>query len=104
MRRRIAVLAGAAAVLLAAVLVIALRGGRGSMHASVAKKDGGTAAVRAPAGPHIPAALAGGTKLTGFVVDGAGVPVAGAEVSAELEKGVPDKALAGSGAGSGSGS
>ena len=39
-------------------------------------------------------------KFTGFVVDGAGLPVAGAEVTAELEKGAPDKALAGSGAGS----
>ena len=42
----------------------------------------------------MPAALAGGTKLTGFVVDGAGLPVSGAEVIAELEKGAPDKALA----------
>jgi protocatechuate 3,4-dioxygenase beta subunit len=72
---------------------------------SVVKKDaGGSAAVRAPEAPHVPAQLAGGTKLTGFVVDGAGLPVAGAEVTAELEKGAPDKALSGSGAGSGSGS
>ena len=90
--------------MLAIVLVVALRGRHGSSpgNAPVAKKDGG-AAVRAPEGPHIPAALAGGTKLTGFVVDGAGAPVAGAEVTAELEKGVPDKALTGSGSGSGSG-
>jgi hypothetical protein len=33
-------------------------------------------------------------KLTGFVVDGAGAPVAGAEVSAELERGAPDRARA----------
>jgi protocatechuate 3,4-dioxygenase beta subunit len=92
-------------VLLVLVLAVVMRGRHGSTHgtAPVVKKDGG-AAVRAPQGPTIPAALAGGTKLTGFVVDGAGVPVAGAEVTAELEKGVPDKALAGSGAGSGSGS
>ncbi|MFT3699650.1 MAG: carboxypeptidase-like regulatory domain-containing protein [Kofleriaceae bacterium] len=34
-----------------------------------------------------------GTHLTGFVVDGAGLPVAGAEVTAELEKGGQDRAL-----------
>jgi hypothetical protein len=33
-------------------------------------------------------------RLTGFVVDGAGLPVAGAEVSAEPERGAVDRALA----------
>jgi carboxypeptidase family protein len=99
------ILGAGAAVVVALVLVVTLRGhhdGRGGT-GPVVHKDGG-AAVRAPERPKIPAALAGGTKLTGFVVDGANLPVTGAEVTAELEKGAPDKALAGSGAGSGSGS
>jgi hypothetical protein len=91
---------GALAIAVAAALVVILATRRGPQHAAVAKHDAGGAAVRAPEAPHVPAQLAGGTKLTGFVVDGAGLPVAGAEVTAELEKGAPDKALAGSGAGS----
>jgi protocatechuate 3,4-dioxygenase beta subunit len=84
----------------AAAVVVILATRRGPRVARVVKKDAGAAAVRAPAAPVIPAQLAGGTKLTGFVVDGAGLPVVGAEVTAELEKGAPD--AAGSGAGSGS--
>jgi protocatechuate 3,4-dioxygenase beta subunit len=99
MRRRNVAL-GALAIAVAAALVVILATRRGPQHAAVAKHDAGGAAVRAPEAPHVPAQLAGGTKLTGFVVDGAGLPVAGAEVTAELEKGAPDKALAGSGAGS----
>lgn len=57
------------------------------------RHDGG-AAIRAPEGPHIPGAPSTGVRLTGFVVDGAGSPVTGAEVSAELERGAPDRALA----------
>ncbi len=95
-RRRIVILAAGAAVVAALVLVVLLRGHhvRGGTAPTVAKKDGG-AAVRAPAAPAIPAELKGGTKLTGFVVDGAGLPVANAEVTAELEKGAPDRALTG---------
>ncbi len=55
-------------------------------------RDGG-AAIRAPAGPRVPGAPAHGVRLTGFVVDGAGGPVAGAEVTAELERGAADRAL-----------
>jgi len=90
------ILGAGAAVVAALVLVVVLHGhhSRGGTAPVVAKKDGG-AAVRAPAAPVIPAELKGGTKLTGFVVDGAGLPVSGAEVSAELEKGAPDKALVG---------
>src|SRR3569623_1044013 len=103
MRRRRALLGAGAAVVVALVLVFALRGHRrAGGTAPVVKKDTG-AAIRAPEAPHIPAARAGGTKLTGFVVDGAGLPVTGAEVTAELEKGAPDKALAGPGARAGSG-
>src|SRR5207302_2948954 len=36
----------------------------------------------------------GSVRLTGLVVDGAGLPIVGAEVSAEPEKGAPDRALA----------
>jgi hypothetical protein len=50
------------------------------------------AAIRAPEGPHLTPDT--GVRISGFVVDGAGAPVVGAEVSAELERGVPDKALA----------
>src|SRR4051812_2832516 len=103
-----AILGAGAAVVVALVLIIALRGHHGAGGTAPVVKHAGGAAVRAPEGPHVPAALAGGTKLTGFVVDGAGLPVAGAEGTAELEKGAPDKALTGSaapaGAGSGSGS
>src|SRR3569623_1498900 len=95
MRRRMVLLGAGAAVVVALVLGVALRGHRRAAGtAPVVKKDTG-AAIRAPEAPHIPAALAGGTKLTGFVVDGAGLPVTGAEVTAELEKGAPDTALVG---------
>jgi hypothetical protein len=53
----------------------------------------GGAAIRSPAGPTVPSD-ATGVRISGIVVDGAGVPVTGAEVSAELERGAPDQALA----------
>ena len=86
---------GALAIAVAAAVVVILATRRAPHVAPVVKKDAGAAAVRAPAAPVVPAQLAGGTKLTGFVVDGAGLPVVGAEVTAELEKGAPDTALAG---------
>src|SRR5260221_4251941 len=71
---------------------------------ATAPKDG-HAAIHAPIGPHVPNSGKPGVRLTGFVVDGAGLPVAGAEVSAEPERGGNDRALAGkSSAGSGAGS
>lgn len=108
-RVRLAAAGGIAAVVAAFVLVIALRphvlrpSGPGARH------DGGAAAFRAPEGPQLPGTATSGVRLTGFVVDGAGLPVAGAEVSAELERGAPDRALAPvpravPGAGSGAGS
>jgi Carboxypeptidase regulatory-like domain len=54
---------------------------------------GSGAAIRAPEGPSVPVDPTG-VRLSGTVIDGAGAAVAGAEVSAELEAGVPDKALA----------
>ena len=65
------------------------------MPAVDAKRDGG-AAVHAPVGPTLPDP---GTRITGVVVDGAGIPVAGAQVSAEPEAGIVDRALAGADAG-----
>ncbi|MBA3502108.1 MAG: carboxypeptidase regulatory-like domain-containing protein [Deltaproteobacteria bacterium] len=74
------------------VLVIWLVG-RGAK--PVASKSGGSggsgAAIRAPEGPRI--ATDSGVRISGFVIDGAGAPVVGAEVSVELERGVPDKSL-----------
>ena len=57
-------------------------------------------ATRVPLPPHLPAGL-GGPHLTGFVVDGAGMPVAGAIVTAAPELGAGSGA-AGSAAGGGS--
>ena len=50
-------------------------------------------ALRATLAPRLPGGR-DGSRLTGFVVDGVGSPVAGADVSAELERGAPDHALA----------
>ncbi|MBX3161304.1 MAG: carboxypeptidase regulatory-like domain-containing protein [Deltaproteobacteria bacterium] len=92
---RIAVLGFAAALAVAVVLTIArsggleIGGGEGSGSGS-----GGAARVSVPEAPKLPGA-AHGVRLTGVVVDGAGAPVAGAELSAEMEKGVIDAALAG---------
>ncbi len=55
---------------------------------------GSGAALRAPEGPQLAPPEDTGVRLTGFVVDGAGLPVAGAEVSAEPERGAVDRALA----------
>ena len=104
-RRRIALLSVLAGLVASALLIVV---GKTTHRTGVTKHDagsGGSAAIRAPAAPQVPGEDALGVRLTGFVVDGAGLPVAGAEVSAEIEKGVADKALAGAGAGgSGSGS
>lgn len=55
-------------------------------------RDGGPA-LRAPEGPSVPG-NPGGVRLTGFVIDGSGAPVVGAEVSAEIEAGAADRSLA----------
>jgi hypothetical protein len=87
-RRRIAILAAIAAVVAGAVVLIVMRA-RAPRHgtAPVMRGDGG-AAISAPAGPQLPDP---GTRITGVVVDGAGAPVAGAEVSAESEEAVVDR-------------
>jgi hypothetical protein len=89
---RIAILAAGVIVAIGTVLVIARARRHGTPVAPIASR-GGSAAVRAPEGPHVPGDQANGVHLTGFVVDGAGGPVAGAEVSAELEHGAVDRAL-----------
>ncbi|MBL0213172.1 MAG: carboxypeptidase regulatory-like domain-containing protein [Myxococcales bacterium] len=92
---RIAVLAGVAVLVIVGAVLVA-KGRHRAATAVVAddKHDGGGAAIRAPEGPGLPGLPATGVRLTGFVIDGAGLPVAGAEVSAELEKGAADRALA----------
>src|SRR3569623_2092303 len=63
--------------------------------------------MRAPMMPHLPG-MKPGVRITGFVVDGAGLPVSGAVVQADLEQGAVDRALApakkGAGSASGTGS
>jgi hypothetical protein len=108
-RRRLAALIAIGAAVAIAVVAFAVgkRPPASSSKAPVGSQGG--AAIRAPAGPQLPGAATTGVRLTGVVVDGAGLPVAGAEVSAELERGAPDRALApaprsGSGSAAASGS
>ncbi len=93
---RIAIGAGLGLVVIALVGWLALHRPRapvaGSRGAGSGSGSGGPA-LHAPRPPHLPGAR-DGSRLTGFVVDGAGLPVVGADVSAELEKGVADKPLA----------
>lgn len=94
---------GVVAVLAVALLVM-VRRPHAPRPAEPGSSHNGSAALRAPEGPQLPGTADTGVRLTGFVVDGAGLPVAGAEVSAELERGAPDRALvplprAGSGSG-----
>ena len=92
---RLPILGGVAIVVILAVVVLVARGRR---HREVATTpevgSGSSAAIRAPEGPALPDLPTTGVRLTGFVIDGAGLPVVGAEVSAELEKGAADRALA----------
>ncbi len=87
MRRRIAILAAGAALVAITVIVIVTRGpARGGQSVTAGGERG--AAVRAPGGPQLPA---GGIRLAGVVVDGAGVPVAGAEVSVTPEADIVER-------------
>ena len=91
---RIAVLSGiAVVVIIGAVLIARGRHRRAGAVAPLDKRDGG-AAIRAPGGPVLPAEPTSGVRISGFVIDGAGIPVVGAEVSAELENGAADRAFA----------
>src|SRR6266545_2556755 len=78
---RLVVLGIVAAIAITSIVIVLVR--RPHAIAPVAKRDGG-AAVHAPAGPKLPGQP--GTRLAGVVVDGAGIPVAGAQVSAEVEQ------------------
>jgi uncharacterized GH25 family protein len=89
---RIVLLLAVASIVVTLAVIAIVRGRRGP-HGTVlgGRRDGG-AAIHAPIGPNLPLSP-DGVHLTGVVVDGAGVPVAGAEVAAEVEKGVVDRAL-----------
>ncbi|HUS28251.1 MAG TPA: carboxypeptidase-like regulatory domain-containing protein, partial [Kofleriaceae bacterium] len=91
-RKRLVILGAAALVVVTlAVIAIVLFGKKHpASHPLALRKDGG-AATHAPIGPKLPGT---GVALTGVVVDGAGLPVAGATIEAELEKGMQDRALA----------
>jgi hypothetical protein len=92
-RAAIVAAAGLSALICVAVLAIARRP-HTRPSGSASGSPTGAAAIRAPEGPALPGGAPTGVRLTGFVVDGAGLPVAGAEVSAELERGAADRALA----------
>jgi Carboxypeptidase regulatory-like domain len=93
---RIAVLGAVAVVVLVGIVVL---GRQPRHHAATGSGSGsGSGAMRVPDRPQT-LAHPDGARLLGFVVDGAGLPVAGAEVSAEPEHGAADRALAGSAAG-----
>src|SRR5688572_32469155 len=91
-RKRLVILGAAAiAVISVAVVLIVVFGKKHvPAHPLVERKDGGPA-IHAPIGPRVPGT---GVELSGLVVDGAGLPVAGATIEAELEKGMQDRALA----------
>src|SRR5450755_4354436 len=93
--RRFAMLAGLGLIALAIVIFLVTRHHRPSAPVGTGSGSGsGKAAWHAPLGPQLPGVPNDGTHLTGFVVDGAGLAVTGAEVSCELEKGGTDRALA----------
>jgi protocatechuate 3,4-dioxygenase beta subunit len=87
----------ALAALAVAIVVVAIwlvgRGDKPFVDPTKKPSGGSGAAIRAPEGPGVPVDPSG-VRISGTVIDGAGAPVTGAEVSAELELGTPDKALA----------
>lgn len=85
-QRRAGIAGALGGVAVAVVLVLAGRSHRADLRAPAAGSTS-KAAIRAPEGPALASAGETGVRLTGFVVDGAGLPVAGAEVSAEPEHG-----------------
>ena len=66
---------------LAALVLLRQRRPATGSHATA----GGRAAIHAPAAPSLPGKAEQGIHLTGYVVDGANAPVAGAAISAEPE-------------------
>jgi hypothetical protein len=83
--------AAVAAIAVIALVVGSRRHVRGSAVPGAGAASG--AALRSPEGPQLADGADAGVRLTGSVVDGAGLPVAGAEVSAEPERGAADRAL-----------
>lgn len=93
---RLPILGGVGIVLILAVVVMVARA-RGQRDPGTGPETTGSgsgAAISAPAGPNLPGTPTSGVRLTGFVIDGAGLAVVGAEVSAELEQGAGDRVLA----------
>ncbi len=91
-RRRLAILLAALVVTIIGAIAVKWTQHRRSLPASPADPAGGTAAKEAPRTPGLPG-HPGGVRLSGYVIDGTGAPVIGAEVTAEVEKGVVDRAL-----------
>lgn len=91
---RLAALGVVALAVAVSVFFIARRGSSSGPSGGSQGTGGSSAAIRAPEGPALPIDDPTGVRLTGFVIDGAGNAVVGAEVTAELERGVADNALA----------
>src|SRR5262245_24032372 len=87
---RIGILAFVAVLVVTSVVILLVRRTHRPITTAVVRRDGG-AAFSAPKARRLPG---GGPHLAGVVVDGAGIPVAGAEVSAELEPNFVDRSLA----------
>ena len=81
------------AVALAAAALWITRRPVADLRAPAAATGTAGAALRSPAVPSVPLPDHG-VRIGGVVLDGAGVPIADAEVSVEREEGVPDRALA----------
>src|SRR3569833_2907867 len=105
--RRIAIGVGAGQHVVAIVAFVATRHRHRGVVGDGSGSAKGSGAMRAPMMPHLPG-MKPGVRITGFVVDGAGLPVSGAVVQADLEQGAVDRALApakkGTGSASGTGS
>ncbi len=90
-RRRLAILSAALLVSIIGAIAIKWSQHRRAPSAGTTVSEGGGAIKEAPRGPGLPG-HPDGVRLSGYVIDGTGAPVAGAEVTAELEKGVVDRA------------
>jgi len=88
---RTAAAAALACAALVAVFMLAIPAHGPEAHVPTSAASDGGAATHAEQTPRLPAGQ--GSKLSGVVVDGAGMPVAGAVLTAELEHGAPDPAL-----------
>lgn len=93
-RRTAGLIAIAAAGAVVVVVAVLASGKRSPVTSANDPAKAGAAMSRPSREPTLPGAATTGVRLTGVVVDGAGMPVSGTEVSAELERGAPDRALA----------